>query len=225
MKSDKLRIADLEMRLADMQRQLSGLGTRLGNPLSAKNGWWVAKLDEDLLAGETATASLWAWNNGVWADTGNNVEVQDYFLPDGETLDSGTKIEVAWHRNVWTWRRPGEGGEIVRTGILYEDLAQGSFATTDEIELNDAAARAFTGFRYEVYDIKLNDGESIPAGTVIDFVRAPNGYYRWITALCDVSDNTDSITPAPDSTPPESTAEESSYGFGPDPFIPSEEFV
>jgi hypothetical protein len=149
-----------------------------------------------LLAGETAPASIWVWNNGDWEDSGNNVEVQDYFLGASDTLDAGTKIEVAWHRNVWTWRRPGESSPI-RTGVLYvEDLLAGSHATVEEIDFNALNRRVYTGNRHEVWDLKMNTGESITAPAIIDYcLNVAGDRYKWLTVLCDAPDNLDNIEP------------------------------
>lgn len=117
----------------------------------------------------------------------------------------------------WWLLEAGEGDPIL-TGVLYEDLDALSFATVDEIALNAAGtARVYTGRRFEVWDFKLDPGESIDAGTIIDFVACEHGRYKWLTAFCKVSEVED-VEPA--ETPPESIAEESSYGFGPDPFVP-----
>jgi hypothetical protein len=60
------------------------------------------KLDEDLLAGDTATMSIWDLNSSdTEADTTANVDVWDVLMGTGKKLVTGTKVVVARMGNHW----------------------------------------------------------------------------------------------------------------------------
>lgn len=80
------------------------------------------------------------------------------------------------------------GGFFVYTGVLTEVLNEGSSATVAEIDLDENGDKVYTGQEHEVYDLKLNSGESIPADTIIDYVPMSGGRFKWITAYCAASD-------------------------------------
>ncbi len=106
--------------------------------------------------------------------------------------------------------------EILTGQLMVEDLEQLSFATVDEVTWDANDSRTFTGRRFEVWDLKLNDGESIPQYTIIDFCRdnINQERYKWLTALCD---DADPVQETPPSVSPgyDNSGYSNSPGFGP----------
>jgi hypothetical protein len=104
------RLRALEMRLQELQRTSARPDARIGKHLQPKNGWWIAQLQETLSPLGTADAEIYAWDGDSFEQTGNIVNVRDWWGSD--TVASGTKIEVAWHRNFWHWRKIGGGSAV-----------------------------------------------------------------------------------------------------------------
>ncbi len=76
----------------------------------AGRGWvqqteYRGKLDELLSQGQAATVSIWQRTDGYGsdADSGENVEVTDWFLSSGEELATGTKVKITWFANDNRW--------------------------------------------------------------------------------------------------------------------------
>lgn len=112
---------------------------------------------------------------------------------------TATELESAPIGPIRLLHVPGTGSQLcvvllpaadegVLTGELTADLDQGASAAVDELDLDATNAKVYTGRTFTVWDLKLNSGESIAQGTIIDFVRMSRGRYKWIAAHCDVSD-------------------------------------
>lgn len=59
-------------------------------------GVLIGELDEDLDFEAEATVSVWRWDGSAYVDSGDNVEAACYLLETGETIASGTKVDLAW---------------------------------------------------------------------------------------------------------------------------------
>lgn len=63
----------------------------------------LAKLDAELTAGSTATASIWEFQASGLGDSNKNELVYDWMLATGESLAAGTKIVIIQHRQSLNW--------------------------------------------------------------------------------------------------------------------------
>jgi hypothetical protein len=127
MRSDQDRIAELERTVADLQRRLNDVPCRPAQPPVPRNGWWLAELTEALEPQQNpdespnqAEAEILQWNGEGFVGSGQHVQVRDFWQTT-ETLAIGTRIEIAWYRNVWIYRRTGATDTFV-VFELKEDL-------------------------------------------------------------------------------------------------------
>jgi len=99
-----------------------------------------AKLDEALEAGSSATASI--WSGDTLADSGDNVEVYDWWLPTGEELASGAKIAITQISGKWyvvcAW--------VTKTVVVDVDIYEGKLRkkTASIIVFYSSADSAFS---------------------------------------------------------------------------------
>lgn len=93
----------------DMQRTLNAarqVERMMRNEEGPRGRWFsrgtlirFAKLDASLSVGSSCTASI--WSGTTLADSGENVTVHDWLLTTGESLDSGTKVVIAFYCSKW----------------------------------------------------------------------------------------------------------------------------
>lgn len=91
--TNKDRITDLENDLASLKRTLARSDTG-ANPYQGRDGKWLATLQGDLEHGGTANANLYWFDGANLVDTGQDVEVNDFFLGPEQAIPSGAKVEV-----------------------------------------------------------------------------------------------------------------------------------
>ena len=115
------RVRTLERQNKEFRRML----VRPAVPPPRRGARFMAKLDGTLSAGSYADASIW-WHDGSdMVDSTKNVEVQDWFLGSGESLPTGTLVQIEffadsrWYVTQWQ--------ELA--AILYA-LAVGNVAST-----------------------------------------------------------------------------------------------
>lgn len=104
MRSDRQRLAELEMRVEELQRTVNALTGRQANRMHVKLGWWFCKLLGTLTQGGTVQVELIHWNNGNWESSGITLTARDFYLNEGESVEADTNGEVAWYRNTWVVR-------------------------------------------------------------------------------------------------------------------------
>ena len=78
--------------------------------------------------------------------------------------------------------------EGILAGVLTSALQAGASAPVAEVELDDSNAKIYTGRTFTVFDLKLNSGQFIDSGVIIDFAPMSGGRFKWIAAHCQVSD-------------------------------------
>jgi len=76
----------------------------------------------------------------------------------------------------------------VLTGVLTEVLFPGASAPVAEIDLDGSNVKIYTGQYFEVWDLMLNEEDYIEAGTIISFTPMSGGRYKWLSAMCKLSD-------------------------------------
>ncbi len=107
MKGMEATVAELTARLNRVQRELSRMNARNAKPTPVPNGWWLCVLQGSLVSQGTATAKVIVWNSEdeAWeyADPERTIEIRDFWMNDGESIDADTRIKAVWYRNVWTW--------------------------------------------------------------------------------------------------------------------------
>lgn len=148
------RIADLEAQLTAIQIQLRKLANQVAGS-GGRRGRWKAKLDEPLTSDGTAVASLYRHPGGAAEgpeDTGINVTVRPWGLPEGDTIDEDAEIIVARHQDGKWWAEfaKNEGLELFPF-VLTEDMS--------ETDPNEASANLLE------WDFSTVDGDPI---TIID---------------------------------------------------------
>ncbi len=103
----EVAVAELLAKVTRLERELARVNARNAKPVAIPDGWWLCVLQGALSAQGTATAKLIVWNkdNDDWQymDPEQTITIQDFWLNDGEEIDSGTRIKAIWYRNVWTW--------------------------------------------------------------------------------------------------------------------------
>jgi hypothetical protein len=176
-RSDQDRIAELERTVADLQRRLNDVPCRPAQPPVQRNGWWLAELTETLLpqpnpfeSPREVDAEILQWNGTQFVGSGQLVKVRDFWQTE-ETLPAGTRVEVAWYRNVWVYRRSGAGDTFV-VFELAEDLLIKSGGEGENGELPGQAL---------AYICQLTEGDYEPTEEQVLVVdpTPPDGYGLW----------------------------------------------
>lgn len=99
---DARTIAAIERVCARYNRENQREPARRANYAPFVQGIMWGKLDEALLAGDSATMSIWELNSSdTEADTSANVDVWDIIMATGKQLPSGAKVIVARMGNHW----------------------------------------------------------------------------------------------------------------------------
>lgn len=62
----------------------------------------VGRLNAELEQGGTAEVSIWEHTGSVWEDTGEDVEVHDWFLDTGQSLNADDRVAITRIRQgIW----------------------------------------------------------------------------------------------------------------------------
>ena len=104
MKSQEQRIAELEAKLAQLQRELARKPSREMMPLPARRGWFLGITRAVLAQGGAVDVDAWIWSNTLSAWRKANVVIpdcRDWFLNDGEEIETLTKVKVEWYETTW----------------------------------------------------------------------------------------------------------------------------
>lgn len=106
MKSMEKRVEELEIKLAQTQRELARKPSREAMPLPTRKGWFLGIVREDFTQGTDTFVSvdLWIWSgtDNAWRRaTGLFINARDWFLNDGETLAKDTKVKIEWYETTW----------------------------------------------------------------------------------------------------------------------------
>ncbi len=84
------RVRKLERQNEDFRRLL----VRPAVPPPRRGARFLAKLDGTLSAGSYAAASIWWHDGSSMVDSTKNVDVYDWFLGAGQSLPSGTLVQI-----------------------------------------------------------------------------------------------------------------------------------
>jgi hypothetical protein len=100
------RVEELEIKLAQTQRELARKPSREAMPLPVRKGWFLGITREDFTQGTDTFVSvdLWIWSgtDNAWRRAaGLSINARDWFLNDGETLEKETKVKVEWYETTW----------------------------------------------------------------------------------------------------------------------------
>lgn len=106
MKTPEQRIADLERKIAQLERELLRKPAREAAPLAARRGWFLGITREDFTQGvdEFFEIDVWIWSETLqkWRKVpGFVIEARDWFLNDGEEVEKETKVKVEWYETTW----------------------------------------------------------------------------------------------------------------------------
>lgn len=106
MKTRDERIAELEMAVAQLKRELLRKPAREANPLAIRRGWFLGITREDFTQGvdEFFEVDVWTWNpiTDSWRKVpGFVIQARDWFLNDGEEVEKETKVKVEWYETTW----------------------------------------------------------------------------------------------------------------------------
>ena len=90
--TDADRIRELERQVGELRRIVESIPVREAQTMH-RHPILIGVLDEDLIAGDTATVSVWRQkNDGTFEDTGDNVEAADWLLVGGYKLETGNRV-------------------------------------------------------------------------------------------------------------------------------------
>lgn len=107
MKGDSEKINELLARMARLERELARMNAQPARPKPIKNGWWLGVLQGSLSAQGTATMKVIVWDAGdaewKYMDPEQTITIRDFWMNDGEDIESGVRIKAVRYRNVWTW--------------------------------------------------------------------------------------------------------------------------
>jgi len=124
MKTADNRIAELERKLAQMERELARRPVREAMPLPPRQGRFFGKTNADLPAGDVVDVTVWYWSTDdeEWKESAMVIaDVAEFFLKEGETLPAESQVLVLWSENKWVLIPQGFGEGLVRFELL-EDL-------------------------------------------------------------------------------------------------------
>lgn len=105
MKSLLQRIEELEVRLAQTQREIARKPSREATPHAKRNGWFLGITRGELAPGGNVDVTVWIWSGGQWRQTNPIViieDAQDWFMNQADDpAAAGTKVRVDWYETVW----------------------------------------------------------------------------------------------------------------------------
>lgn len=100
------RLEQVEMKLAQLQRELLRKPSREAAPLTPRRGWWLCVNTTSLSPGGSCTVEIWVRQvsgTAAWVPSGKTIEgVLDWFMNSTDAaIEVGTKMKVEHYDNCW----------------------------------------------------------------------------------------------------------------------------